>query len=224
MKWFVKTLAYASLLTLPGHWIAPAYQGLLLGLTGMLLGVPLSAPPNLPVDLSASNLLTVFVALCLASDFAPWSRRLRAVALGIAILVAIECATGVLGLQLASASEPVGPAGAVGAHWLEDMLELSRWLGVPLAWGVLLGREGLAAHQLMPQRPPSGPPAPAKTPAPRGAVARGGRQGSVSSLARARQRRALAANRDRPGVRSRPGRDAPRRAGPEPRTGPPGGT
>jgi hypothetical protein len=145
VRWFLRAVAIALLLSLPGHWIAPAYQRLLLTLTGTVLGVPLSAPADQSVDLSASNLLAVFVALCFASDFASWSRRLRAIALGIPMLIAIECATGVLALQLASTSSLAGGGAVAGEHSLEQMLELSRWIAVPLAWGVLLGREGFGA-------------------------------------------------------------------------------
>lgn len=145
MRWFLKAATFALLLTLPGHWIAPAYQALLLTLTGMALRVTLAVPADQSVDLSASNLLMVFVALCLASDSAGWSRRLRAIALGIPILIAIEFATGVLGLQLANASSLGGNPGVAGVHFIEQMLELSRWVCVPLVWGVLLGRVKLAA-------------------------------------------------------------------------------
>jgi hypothetical protein len=139
VKWFLKAAAFALVLTLPGHWLAPAYERLLLYLTGMVLGVPLSAPVDRSADLSASNQLTVFIALCLASDFASWPQRLRAVAFGLPALIATECATGLLGLRLE------GAGGSNGAHSLEQMLELTRWVCVPLAWGVLLGRTGLAA-------------------------------------------------------------------------------
>lgn len=140
MNWFVKALIYATVLTWPGHLVAPAYQSLLLGLTGTLLGATLAPPPDGSVDLSASNVLTILVALCLASDFAPWRHRVRAALAGIVLLIAIECATGALGIRLAEH----GASGlAQSAPWeiaAARGLELSRWLAVPLIWGLLLGR------------------------------------------------------------------------------------
>jgi hypothetical protein len=143
MRWFVKATVYATLLTWPGHWIAPAYQSLLIGLTGWLTGRSLAAPVDGAVDLSAANLLSVFVALCLASGFASWSRRLAAIALGLVFLVAVECATGVLGMRLEIALQLSQAQPSLWQRILEQMLELSRWLAVPFAWGVLLGRDAL---------------------------------------------------------------------------------
>ncbi len=139
----MKAIVYATLLTWPGHWIAPAYQSLLIGLTGFLTGRPLRAPADGAVDLSAANLLSVFVALCLASGFVSWSRRLTAIALGLVFLVVVECATGVLGLRLAIAAQLSQAPLSLWGRILVRMLELSRWLTVPFAWGVLLGRDAL---------------------------------------------------------------------------------
>lgn len=144
MRWFVKAAVYATLLTWPGHLLAPAYQSLLLAVTGALIGRTLAPPADGAVDLSAANLLTVFVALALASDFTSWPRRLRALAIGIPAMVAIECATGILGMSLARGAGPADGPGK-GVELAAQVLELSRWLGVPLLWGVLLGRHALRA-------------------------------------------------------------------------------
>jgi Na+/glutamate symporter len=152
MKWFLKAAVFSALLTLPGHWIAPAYQSLLLGVTSILLGRELVAPANGPVDLSAANLLTVFIALCLASDFASWRQRWKAIARGIPLLVAVEVACGVVGMSVG------GGAVVPTAPWqgmLAQMPELSRWLAVPLAWAWLLGR--LALPQTRPEHPQEAP-------------------------------------------------------------------
>ena len=144
MSWFAKALVYATLLSGPGHLLAPAYQSLLIGLTGLLTGAHLGPSAQGSVDLSSSNLLTIYVSLCMASDFAPWLRRGWAIALGIALLVAIECATGLLGMSLARNVRAWAEYPTSTRSGLEQMLELSRWLGVPVVWGALLGRIGLA--------------------------------------------------------------------------------
>ncbi len=159
MRWFGKAVAYATLLTWPGHMIAPGYQSLLLALTGALTGRVLAAPADGAVDLSAANLLMILAALCLASDFVPWSRRLEALALGLPAMVAIEVATGVVGLRLGGATGVrAGPAPALEGV-LAQTLELSRWLAVPLLWGWLLGRHALRTGAAALERPAA--PAPA---------------------------------------------------------------
>lgn len=153
VKWFALALVYATLLTWPGHLLAPAYQALLLGLTGLVTGATLVPSSDGSVDLSASNVLTIFVALCLASGFAPWRLRLRAILLGLMFLVAVECATGVLGMGLARALSTTGAVRSAWSAVLEQLLELPRWLAVPLAWGVLLRPSRLAQAAAM--QPPA---------------------------------------------------------------------
>jgi len=149
MRVMFKALAYATLLALLGHWIAPAYQALLMGLTSLAMGRELAPPADRFVDLSAANLLTIFVALCLASDFAPWGRRFRAILRGVPLLLAVECVSGIIGL---SAGGGVDSPGALGVRWhgvLAELLELSRWLAVPLTWGVLLARFALRRYGVL---------------------------------------------------------------------------
>ena len=153
MSWILKALAYATLLTWPGHLFAATYQSLLLALAGALTGRELAS--SAPVDLSASNLLTLFVSLVLASDFAPWPRRWRALAIGVPALVGLEVATGILGMGLTGG----GGAHGAGRHteFADQALELSRWLGVPLLWGGLLGRLALgSSRRAIPERTPMG--------------------------------------------------------------------
>ena len=144
MRWFAKAVLYATLLAWPGHLLAAGYQSLLLALTGVVLGTRLAQPTDRAVDLSAANVLTIYVALCFASDFAPWARRARAVLWGIPLLVALEVATGVLGLEFARSRQgAAGPTPLWGVA-IEQVLELSRWIGVPGIWLLLLGRLALA--------------------------------------------------------------------------------
>lgn len=140
MNWLAKALVYATVLALPGHWIAPAYQSLLLAIAGILTGRTLIAPSDGAVDLSAANLLTILVALCLASSFVSWTQRLRALAVGLLGMVAIETATGILGMGLVQG--PGSEASRV-RPMITQLLELSRWLAVPLLWAILLGRHAL---------------------------------------------------------------------------------
>ncbi len=150
MRWFVKAVVYATLLTWPGHLIARGYQGLLLAITGPLTGRVLAAPADGAVDLSAANLLTILVALCLASDFAPWPLRLRALAFGLPAMVAIEVATGIAGMSLGGSTGSRAGSALVLEGVIAQSLELSRWLAVPLLWGWLLGRYALRAGSAAP--------------------------------------------------------------------------
>ena len=143
MKWLIKSALFATLLSWPGHLFAPFYQTMLLSLTSLVIGARLSPPADGSVDLSAANMLVVFVSLCLASDFAPWSRRARAIGLGLLILVAIECAAGVLVLSLSQHSRGWLASSDWRAQLMNHALDLWRWLAIPLVWGALIGYQAL---------------------------------------------------------------------------------
>lgn len=136
----LKALIYAALLAWPGYLLAHAYQDLLLGQAGRWTGATLASSSSGSADLSAVNLLTVFVALCLASDFAPWRRRLLAILIGLPSLVLIDLASGVLTMVLRPLASPA-PAPPRWQYVVQALPELVRWLAAPLAWGVLLGRK-----------------------------------------------------------------------------------
>ena len=144
MRWFVKAVVYATVLTWPGHLAAHAYQSLLVALTGLATGQLLVAPTGGAVDLSAANLLTILAALCLASDFVSWRRRMLALAIGLPTMVVVEVGTGIAGMTLAGIAGPERVTRMPGLV-LGKTLELSRWLAVPLLWGWLLGRYALHA-------------------------------------------------------------------------------
>lgn len=143
MRWLLRFLAWASVLALPSWLLGDLYHRGLAHAAMSLLGLPFDAGTFQPPDIPASHILGVFAAMCLASTRAPRTRRLWALGIGIACMVAIELATGVLAIhwELEAASGRVIPA---TLHRLRNYVtSLPAWIEAPVLWLVLLGR-----HQL----------------------------------------------------------------------------
>jgi hypothetical protein len=78
----------------------------------------------------------VFAAMCAASTGAPWERRLRAMGIGVALLVVIEWLTGTVAVAWGMHDTGVSPF----VERLQDNLTaLPAWIGAPVLWLALLG-------------------------------------------------------------------------------------
>ena len=143
--WFVRCLLWATPLAFLAYKIAWLYHRALLVTATAVFALTPSREALAAVDLSAANVLAMYAAMCLASRRAPWGRRLRALGIGLLVLIAIEWVCGVAGIGTAlqearSGSWPVG-----GERLRGGILDLLRWISVPLVWLSLLGRTELPA-------------------------------------------------------------------------------
>jgi hypothetical protein len=145
MMWFVRCLLWGTPLAFLAYQIAGFYHRALLISATAVFGLTPSPEALAAVDLSAANVLAMYAAMCLASGRAPWMRRLAAIGIGLVVLVAIEWSCGVAGIgtvlqQMRSGNWPAG------AERLRDgILDLLRWISVPLVWLALLGKTEIPA-------------------------------------------------------------------------------
>lgn len=147
MRWLARFLAWTTVLAAPAWLIGDAYHRGLTRATLALLRLPADRMTFQPPEIPASHVLGVFAALCLASTRAPRARRLIALAVGLAAMVALELLTGMLAIHWALAGAAASPQ---AARFQDYVTSLPAWIGAPVLWLVLLGGWEL------PRRPPRG--------------------------------------------------------------------
>ena len=138
--WFVRCILWATPLAFLCYRIAGPYQRLLLGAALTVLGLPARPGAMRHVDLSAANVLGMYAAMCLASLRAPRWQRFVALFVGLAVLVMLEWVTGVTMLRMAMGEAAHGALRPAAAEARDQVLDLIRWISVPVLWMALLGR------------------------------------------------------------------------------------
>ena len=142
LKFVLAFAGWASLAFLPAWAMAHPWQHALATVAGRMV-----APNGTELEMTDLQLfypvdLGVFVALCLASGWATWARRRRALLIGAPILVLAEIAALALALSVLLRAGPGGDAAQASATRLVDGLIRVTGLGVAAAtWFALLGRE-----------------------------------------------------------------------------------
>jgi len=109
------------------------------------IGTRLAAPAHSEIEILDLELfypfdVGVFVALCLASAWAPRARRLRAALIGIPILFAVEVVSLVAGLRILMSSADADQA----ARFANAVFRVSGLVAASMAWLYLLGSERLS--------------------------------------------------------------------------------
>jgi len=139
VKWWLRFLAGASLL-FPLAWLAlgPWHRVLapLVSAGVGALGIPFEVRT---LDLLAPYDLAFFAAMVLATTRAPRSRRLRAAAIGVPVLVLAEIAFATLAAWSALRGAMGHPLAAPALSMIEAVAASFPWVAAPLAWVALLG-------------------------------------------------------------------------------------
>ncbi len=109
------------------------------------IGARIAAPAGSEIEIVDLELfypfdVGVFVALCLASAWAPRARRLGAAALGIPILFGVEVLSLVAALKVMMSSADAEEA----ARFANAVIRVSGLVAACAAWLYLLGRERLS--------------------------------------------------------------------------------
>ena len=147
MGWWVRFLLWGVVLTIPCWMLAHPYHALLRGTVSFLLGIRLPDRAPEDIEVHATQILGVFVALCLASVRVPLNRRLRAVAVGLPALFGIELLTGLVAIQTGMLAE-AGHVPEPVMKFLDAALLAPPWVGAPVLWLLLLGRRQLPGMRL----------------------------------------------------------------------------
>ena len=155
MRGMLRFAAWATLAFAAAWFIAHPYQRALAGLAGRLVAPPGTEIEWLDLEIFFPFDLSVYAALCLASAWAPWRVRLRALGVGLAALVGVELLTliVVMKVMLASAGQPAAQAEAT-QRFVVGVIRLTGLVAAGCAWLYLLGWQRLPqlAHGLTARR------------------------------------------------------------------------
>ena len=154
MRALLRFAIWATLAFVLAWFVAHPYQRVLAGLASRVVAPPGSQIEWLDLEIFFPYDLSVFAALCLASAWVPWPMRLRALALGGAVLIAVELLTliAVMKSLLATAGQPPEQAEAT-QRFVVGVIRVTGLVAAGCAWTYLLGwqrmpqlAEGLAAR------------------------------------------------------------------------------
>jgi hypothetical protein len=139
---------WASAAFVPAWWVSHPWQHALGALAARAV-----APPGAELEMVDLQLfypvdVAVFVALCLASAWASWPRRARALLLGVPAMILAEWLALVASMAAMLAAGGTGEAASMaGAARLADALIRATGLALAAAaWFALLGRERFLAR------------------------------------------------------------------------------
>jgi hypothetical protein len=146
MKFLLLFTLWATLLFAPAWWLQQPWQQAIAAVAGRA-----AAPVGTHLEMVELELfypfdVVVFAALCLASGWTGWTRRLRALALGLPCVVVAEVLALAYAFAAVLAASRRGDAEALaGATRLADGLIRIIGLGVAAGvWFAVIGRERLA--------------------------------------------------------------------------------
>ena len=147
MAQWVRFLLWSSFLG-PLCWMAsPSYQRWLASVVQVTTGILGHRIRVDDLDVHAPLEVGIFVAMCLATARATRSRRVRALFIGVPVLVALEVGILIIAslpVILGTASSNAGP---IVGDFIHYFLKTIVWANAGMVWFVLLaGREGIPAH------------------------------------------------------------------------------
>jgi hypothetical protein len=144
MKWLVRFALWATALAWPCHLLAAGYQAWLIRAVGFVLGYHIQPPANTAPDLAASNVLGIFVAMCLASTNAPRLVRGRVLVVGLGVMALVELMTGLASVAAMLEQGAHGPWSFAASRFFDALLALPRFATAPAVWLLLLGQYELS--------------------------------------------------------------------------------
>jgi hypothetical protein len=146
MRFLLLLVAWATLAFIPSWFASHPYQLALAGLAGRL-AMPAGQIEFVELEIFYPYDLGIYVALCLASTWVTWKVRLRAVAIGLPILVVIELLSLLVAMKaiLAVMTNPhLSAATADDAYRLATgIIRVCGLIAAASVWLYLLGRDRL---------------------------------------------------------------------------------
>jgi hypothetical protein len=148
MKFLLLLALLSTLLFFPAWWIQDPYEQVIATVAGKIV-----APPGATLEFTDLELffpfdLSIYLALCLASGWKPIRQRLRAIAIGTPVMVAIEVLSVALALaaMLAVMSDPrATPTRAEQVvRFATGIIRVTGLIAAAGVWFFQLGRERLS--------------------------------------------------------------------------------
>ncbi len=155
MKALLRFAGWATLAFAATWWIAHPYQRAIAALAGRLAAPAGSEIEWVSLEIFFPYDLSVYAALCLASNWVPWGARFKALGIGLGVLVIVELLTliVVIKVMLGSAGQSEVRAAAT-QRFVVGVIRLTGLVAAGTAWIYLLGWQRLPqlAQPLMPHR------------------------------------------------------------------------
>ena len=148
MKFLLLFVAWASLSFIPSWFVSHPYQHVLAGLAAKVVSPPGSEIEFVEIEIFYPFDLGIYVALCLASGWAAWRTRLRAVAAGLPILMLLELLSLILAMK-AILAVMMNPHAATAAadeayRFATGIIRVTGLIAAAGVWLFFLGRERLS--------------------------------------------------------------------------------
>ena len=145
VKFLLAFAGWATLVFVPAWWVAHPWQHAI-GAMASRIAAPRGAELEMiDLELFYPMDLGVFVALCLATLWTSWPRRLRAILIGTPIMVIAEIAALSLALAaLLGAGDPASQAEA--SRWTDAVIRITGLAVAAAVWFVVLGRTRLGSR------------------------------------------------------------------------------
>ena len=136
MKWLLRFLLWATLLSAPAVLVSGAWQRGLAQVARAALGLLGQDVLIEDVQVMAPCDLAIFTAMCLATT-APWRARRKALAIGLPALVGVEVATVVAGVVVHLVWPESSRASSL--RLTGYVIETVPWVSAAVMWLLLLG-------------------------------------------------------------------------------------
>jgi hypothetical protein len=139
VKWLLRFLLWATLLSIPCALVTHAWQRGLARAAMVVLAAVGQGVEIEEVQVMAPFDLAIFAAMCLASLKAPWAARRRALLVGLPAIVAIEVLAVVAGIGVTLMWPENSPQLTASLRLMANLIETVPWVGAALVWLLLLG-------------------------------------------------------------------------------------
>jgi hypothetical protein len=139
LKWLLRFLLWATLLSVPCLLVSHSYQR---GLARVAMAVFALLGRGVEIEevqLMAPFDLAIFTAMCLASLGAPWAARRRALLIGLPAVAVVEVLTVVAGIGVSMLWPENSPQYATGIRLTGSLIETVPWVSAAVVWMLLLG-------------------------------------------------------------------------------------
>jgi hypothetical protein len=139
MKWLLRFLMWATVLSLPSLWVSHLWQHGLARVAMAVLAAVGQGVEIQDVELMAPFDLAIFAAMCLSSASAPWAQRRRALAIGLPALLGIEVLTVVAAIGVTLPWRENSPQLEASMRLTGNVIETVPWVSAAVVWLLLLG-------------------------------------------------------------------------------------
>jgi len=145
MRFLLLLTAWGTAASVPAWMVAGPWQRAIGAIAARVYGLFGTEIEIVDLDLFFPFDVAVFVALCLASTWTPWARRLRTILIGIPVVIALEVLSVVLALwgMVSAATGPAAtPAGIEEAQrFATGVIRVTGLVAAAAVWFYFVGRE-----------------------------------------------------------------------------------